>query len=395
MSDINKAIKLAKYAVLTNKQSNSGFLGYILTTTDIVVDDRIPTAATDGKSIFINEKWFLDLSLDERISTLCHELWHIALLHFNRGKDKDPQIWNQAGDYYINNMLKNMDYKLPEGALVDKYENLVEENIYDILYKNFKKNFSGGSGNNSGNSTNNSAGSNGQSALSGDLLPISKSAQKDIVNKVQQAVMLSKKCGRSTQAGSGSEAVEELLKKYCRNKVDWRKELWEFFTEVFEKDVYSWKRPNRRFQDIYLPSLEESEGKLTHLYFFIDTSGSITDEQIKAFHAELQYIHSEFKPDKLTIVQFDTRILKEDTIEGDDDYLKVAIVPGGGTSYTCITKYLNKLKEVPSGVIILTDLYCDPMKKPKRNIPVLWVSTELENKEIPFGKWTYLDVNND
>ena len=45
-----------------------------------VVDHRCPTASTDGKRIFFNPHFLNDLTNDERMTILAHEIWHCGCL---------------------------------------------------------------------------------------------------------------------------------------------------------------------------------------------------------------------------------------------------------------------------------------------------------------------------
>ena len=49
-----------------------------------VVDHRCPTASTDGKRVFFNPHFLNDLTNDERMTILAHEIWHCGLSHFMR-----------------------------------------------------------------------------------------------------------------------------------------------------------------------------------------------------------------------------------------------------------------------------------------------------------------------
>ena len=81
--------------------------------------DTIPTAATDGKTLFINPEFFKDKlkNTDERVFVLAHEVLHVIFQHCprlklysERGfgpdlKEWSPMKWNKATDYIINYML--------------------------------------------------------------------------------------------------------------------------------------------------------------------------------------------------------------------------------------------------------------------------------------------------
>ena len=63
------------------------------------------TIATDGRKFYYNKAFVDKLSDGEMIFGFGHELGHIIFEHMTRRGDRQPQIWNMAGDYVINNML--------------------------------------------------------------------------------------------------------------------------------------------------------------------------------------------------------------------------------------------------------------------------------------------------
>ncbi len=56
----------------------------------------IPTAATDGLSLFINPDYFMSLNSETRIGLMVHEVMHVALGHMLRRHNRDPELWNRA-----------------------------------------------------------------------------------------------------------------------------------------------------------------------------------------------------------------------------------------------------------------------------------------------------------
>ena len=128
------------------------FLGALAMMLEWREENSIDTMATNGKE-FIYNKDFLDkLEFKELLGVMAHECMHVALAHNIRcynGKF-EPELYNIAGDYAINQTLVEHNFILPEGALISReFRGLCTEEIYAILEKN---------GNN--NSQNNSNGNN-------------------------------------------------------------------------------------------------------------------------------------------------------------------------------------------------------------------------------------------
>ncbi len=66
------------------------FTGSLVMRLDLVPvsDERLPTAATDGDRIFVDIDFYAQLTAEERLFVLAHEVWHCALLHFLRRGDR-------------------------------------------------------------------------------------------------------------------------------------------------------------------------------------------------------------------------------------------------------------------------------------------------------------------
>ncbi len=63
-----------------------------------VIERRVSTACTDGRSVFVNAAWLVQLSPPQRAELLAHEVWHCALEHFLRREGRQPGLWNLAVD---------------------------------------------------------------------------------------------------------------------------------------------------------------------------------------------------------------------------------------------------------------------------------------------------------
>ena len=93
----------------------------------------LPTAATDGKNIYVNATWWKDLPKESRWPLFLHELLHNVLGHSYRRGDRNHKLWNMACDYVINAILKEMGYYIPDWLYDEKYKGMSEERVYAKL----------------------------------------------------------------------------------------------------------------------------------------------------------------------------------------------------------------------------------------------------------------------
>ena len=79
--------------------------------------------------------------------------------------------------------------------------------------------------------------------------------------------------------GSAMGHLITLLEEYVLvEKLPWYELLGRFMTKFVSQNE-TWRRPNKRFSDVYLPSVNK-EAQMGSLVIGIDTSGSISDEML-------------------------------------------------------------------------------------------------------------------
>ncbi len=126
------------------------FFGSVVASVDYKENKDIPTAGTDGETIYYNPKYLESLSVEEQTFIFAHEVCHIAFNHILRSEGKDPELWNIATDGVINQFLKRDGLKMVLGG-VDMAEaiNYDAEQLYDkLLQEKQQRQQQNGQGNN-------------------------------------------------------------------------------------------------------------------------------------------------------------------------------------------------------------------------------------------------------
>ena len=371
---LTKALDFTKSRIFTDI-ARAPFFGSLMCSYEVVWDSTCSTAYAAMDKIGWNPEWFATLPEPTRHTVLMHELWHIAQLHHVRMGPRDPEVWNYACDYWINNMLTDQGFSF-EGTkpLRDSsFQGMAEEDIYDHLIANPPKMPKTGTW-----------GVPQESDLRNEDGDNSKASQQMTINNVVQAVQAAEMCN---QAGAIPGSIKEFLNRFLKPVVPWEVVLHNFFTDLLSED-YSWKRPNRRHQDVYLPSLVQENDRLEHLIYYLDVSGSISTEDVVRFNSEVKFIKDTFKPLMLTLVQFDTEITSEQVFLEDDPFDGIEVVGRGGTSLRCVRQHIITAK--PTAAIIFSDLYVTPMEPIPDPIPVVWIGLNNPEAKVPFGKLIHI-----
>jgi predicted metal-dependent peptidase len=161
--------------------------------------------------------------------------------------------------------------------------------------------------------------------------------------------------------------------------------ILENFLKATSPDDYSLRKVNRRFlPDFYLPTLYSES--LDEIVIAVDTSGSISNEQLQAFLSETYEIAARLNPKKLTLIDFDYVVHQIVEIESAQELLTFEFKGGGGTDLTEVCEILDQRK--PDISIIFTDGYfgTEHLKDPQK--PVIWAlhsrKSDVQWQE-PFG----------
>ena len=336
------------------------------------LEEGIPTAQTDGSTVKYGTEFWNNLNSEEQMGLMAHEIWHVVLSHMHRRGTRNPSKWNKAGDHVINLMLLEQGFKLPEGGLADKnYTGLSTEMVYTRLPDEEDDDSTYGEG------------------PLDDLIEAPEGskdsaelATKEIIAKAIQSARMSK------EYGDLPSEIKRMLDNTLSPKISWQELLVNYMTEK-SKDDYSWKKPSRRHQDMFIPSLySEAMGEMT---VAIDTSGSVSHSLVAQFLAEVKAIHEDVQPSKTTILAIDTEIQGDPYIVAKDDIFvtsEINVTSGGGTSFTAAFNYIEN--NPTQCLIYLTDGYADTnLDDPSTD--VLWLIYDNDNFTPPFGTVIYID----
>jgi predicted metal-dependent peptidase len=360
--ELNRLLDITRSRIYLGK--NSAFFGSMLCGMNFFWTTGIQTACTNGEFYAWNPQWFLELDVECRPTVLMHEVWHPARMHMQRRGDRDPYQWNVACDIVINNNLERDGYSFKGFENCWKDQSLfgkTEEEIYEIVP------LLGGL----------APGSWGNAEDGGDMQEC-PTPQKT-VNNIIRSIHAAEQAG---EAGTLPGEVTETVNAYLNPAVPWERHIQKFLTELCHIK-YKWTRPNRRYTNMYLPHRAKDKGKLAHIDVYIDVSGSISRSQIQRILSELVYLKEQYKPDKMTFSQFDTRITHTEVIDRNTDISEYEIHGGGGTSLVPVHARIEDTK--PTGVIIFSDMHVPEMQPLSYEVPLIWVVLDNPTATVPFG----------
>ena len=190
---------------------------------------------------------------------------------------------------------------------------------------------------------------------------------------------------KTRAAGKMTSEDELLISKFLESKVSWKSELSRFAARQIETNLdTSKKKRNRRYGILY-PGTVKTEN--LHIGVALDTSGSVSDEALHQFMAEINKIS---KYAKVTVVEADSEIKNHYVY---DPKKKYTIKGRGGTAYKPAFDWFNLCKEKVDGVIYFGDMDCfdkEEIKKPR--YPVLWAIVGDQEPPATWGSKLRIEV---
>ena len=372
-----------------------------------VRDWRLRTAATDGERIFMSISFCSNLSADERLFVMAHEVWHCVLMHMLRCQTRDPSAFNVATDMEVNRMLKKEGLKAPDWCLMPKrdWEELSAEEIYEHIRKCPKSPESSQIKKGAGGDADGLPGSEQQfdkhiypsASSTGEITPTvfdqwgevgfdkdyAPLIAKDLTDKIRERIVSVAQQVERTR-GNLPAHLESVVRAALRPQIRWKEVLSQFVTSCYGGSR-RWLPPNRRHisRGLYLQSSRKERLQAT---VAIDTSASTTAD-LPQFFSELSSLLNTFGDYELTVIQCDCKVQNVEKYDAYNQFHSPdwKTFGHGGTDFRPPFVYVAKHPEIePSCLIYITDGYGPAPDNPPP-YPVLWILTGDGEKPAPWG----------
>jgi predicted metal-dependent peptidase len=374
------------------------FLGALVMHLPLKVGDAgIKTTGTDAKAFYFNPAFVDNLSLAQTQFILAHEALHCAMGHPHRRNHRVKRRWDVACDHAVNLILIEEGLKPPlHGILADQnYMTLSAEEIYPLIpedtpEESFDQHLfdsdneqgaspdenqrqddpeagnSGGQGKEGQSEAEEQQGSGSQASQKPNEM--SPAEREELAEQWKNRLAAAAQAAR--QAGKLSQSMMRWVDGLLAPSLPWRALLARFFA-INQRDDYSWRRPSRREGAAILPRLS-SEG--LEVIAAIDTSGSISDEELREFVSELDALKGQVRA-KVTLLACDNHIADAAPWEyeaWDAMQLPNDIEGGGGTDFRPVFDWVEAENRSPNLLVYFTDAEGDFPKVPP-NYPVVWL----------------------
>jgi predicted metal-dependent peptidase len=369
------------------------FFGQLATRMTLTnADEWCGTAATDGRKFYYNSEFVNRMPLKQLEFLVGHEILHAVYDHMGRRGDRMPRLSNIAADYCVNQDL--VEQRIGEKISVvpilfdNKFRGWSYEEVYDYLYENSDKidisqlekmllddhleeDGDGDSEDGSGKPR------------------LSKEEAQQIRDEIKGAVI---SAAQAAGAGNLPAGVKRLLKDITAPVIGWKELLQQQITAVIKND-YTWARPSRRgwHLDAVMPGLKP--GEMIDICIAMDQSGSISEEDSKAFLGEIKGIMEAFDEYKITLWCFDTEVYNVKTYTSDniEDIENYEPMGGGGTDFEVNWEFMKQENIEPKKFIMFTDGMPFDSWGDEQYCETVWIIKGNPGCEPPWGIWAHYE----
>jgi predicted metal-dependent peptidase len=361
------------------------------------------TTATDARAFYYNRAYIAALSFEQTKFVLAHEALHCALSHFARRDHRHKRRWDIACDLAINPLLVADGLQAPPGALMhDEFKGMTAEEIYPCIRENAEEetldrhlydetNESQGTrdrpaGGGAGQGEPREGGGRTPQAqpdedARGAQPPPPLTAPEREQLKVQWQQRLAGAAQSAMQAGRFGGSLARLVDHLLQPRLPWRVLLARYLTATARQD-YNFARPSRREGAAILPGLKSSH---IDLVIALDTSGSISNEELREFATEINALKGQTGA-RIRLLACDERLAPEGPWHFEP--WEELVVPsrfqgGGGTRFTPVFEWVENQDRRPDLLVYFTDAEGEfPPSEP--SYPVLWLVKG--QAKVPWGQ---------
>lgn len=376
---------------------DSPFFASISMYLNIKESEHIETVGVDFRgNLYYNPKWVSKLSFEELKWVMAHETLHLAFEHLLRCGNREHFLWNVATDYAVNSIVEEENqrsytekheekFKRPMGILIsDEFEGMSAEEIYDKIYKEMQK-YKGfktidvhiypkiNGVNAKGSSKEDKKGKKGFGDVYITEEELKKEKQK-WKKRLVEATTLAKQMGKLPLG------IERLVDGLLDSKINWKGLLYRYITQEIPYDL-SYARPHKKSISVgvYMPYVVK---ECIEIIVAIDTSGSISEKELKDFLSEIQGISQSFANIRMTIIVCDCKVKGVYELNNGSDLSQIRIEGYGGTDFRPVYKWIEENKPTAKLLIYFTDGYGS--FPDSEIVRTLWVLPR--DYDVPFGE---------
>ena len=345
-----------------------------------------PTIATDARKLYYNPEYIAGLSLAQVEFTLAHEALHCGLAHFARRAHREKHRWDNACDFAINPLLVAEGMTPPPKALfLADYEGMSAEEIYPLLEDDSVQQThdrhlyddpddragDADSGHDRGGEHDASPGGRPPPLAAAECQHLEHLWRQRLAGAAQQAL----------QADRLGGVLARMIDTLLQPQLPWRSLLARHMA-LRARDDFTYARPGRREGEAILPSLRNAAIDVT---VALDTSGSISKEEIDQFVSEIDALKGQVRA-RVNLLACDACLAPGSpwVFEPWEPLsLPETLSGGGGTDFLPVFDWAKGCDSAPDLLVYFTDGQGRFPGEPPA-LPVIWLVKG--RADVPWGE---------
>jgi predicted metal-dependent peptidase len=374
-----------------------------------------PTMGVDAKgNMFYADEFVSQLTKEQVIGVVCHEVLHRAVDHISRIGGRNPRLANVAQDVAVNMMVKQSGLQIPEVWKIKDNGKMVEargipadvnrdssvfelyvpekvniniqqvsqkpwESIYSEIIEQIKRqkgdpqgagDGKGRPGKGNGGFDEHMHGKDGETGEDLSSEELAAEADKWRSNLANAATF-------AKQQGKLPAGMQRILAEVLKPKVRWKELLLRYIKNHGAPVDWSYHKPGKRSHalGIFLPTVVRES---VDVEILVDVSGSISDKELQMFLSEIVAIARSLQHIEMAVTFVDAAVHERYHVR-NGDIPKILAMKASGGGGTRLEAGLEMIKEQNPSIplaIVLTD-GCDTYSHRRGDFAfdVLWVIT--------------------
>lgn len=369
------------------------FYGLFLLGLSKIVDTSVETACVRKKGIncelVINPDYWESQDDTQQMNLLHHEVMHIVFQHmFMWDSFANKEALNLATDIEVNSYLSNLDNTWVVASIWNLPNKKGTKFYYEEIMKHASPQPSGGGGGN-GNGQDYGQGNieakDDHSSWGKDFKECSDAEKQLIQNQINNQIKTAAEQTikmRGTIPSELQEIVDELFKPKPRI-FDWKAYFRRMLGSIYDVNI----KKTRRKESIRFPGAAGiKHKKKVSILVAIDTSGSVSDDELRDFFSDITYIYKAGA--RITILECDARISAQYEFTGQ---WNGKVTGRGGTDFQPVIDFYRKNIKDYAALVYFTDGECSlPNNTPRDTI---WVITSNGRHQDYPGRTLYIPKN--
>ena len=191
--------------------------------------------------------------------------------------------------------------------------------------------------------------------------------------------------------------LREIRVALGKGRINWVDTVFHYIMSKFVNVKLNWVPPSKRLMlfGMYMPAILHERNKYK-VWVMLDTSGSISDDELKNMALEIINLFRAVDVFELRVTYVDADVQGEITVENAEEFIKnYRPKGGGGTDFRPFFKHVEKhLKdgEEYDVYLVFTDGYATYPKDFEEKDKVYWFLIDKGGTKPPFGNIFYLNA---